>query len=88
MINVLQVAANAHKTFKVSINEKKRKLIKLVLSRLSLNGQKLVYTIRSPFDAFVKTAKNGEWRTLVDRFRQIHEFRVIIIYLPAQITCY
>lgn len=66
MINVLQIAANAHKTFKVSINEKKKKLIKLVLSRLSLNGQKLEYTLRPPFDEFAKTAKNGEWWAVED----------------------
>ena len=66
MINVLQLAAHAHKTFKVSINEKKRKLIKLALSTLKLNGRKLEFTLRPPFDAFVKTGKNGEWRTLED----------------------
>ena len=38
MINVLNLAANAHKTFLLSINEKKRKLIKLVLSTVKLNG--------------------------------------------------
>lgn len=61
MINVLQVAANAHKTFKVSINEKKRKLIKLVLSTLKLNGRKLEFTLRPPFDEFVKNTEIGEW---------------------------
>ena len=61
MVNVLQLSANAHKTFELSINEKKRKLIKLVLSTLKLNGCKLEFTLRPPFDAFVKTAKNKEW---------------------------
>ncbi len=63
MINVLNLAANAHKTFLLSINEKKRKLIKLVLSTVKLNGRKLEFTLRPPFDTFVETAKNGEWRT-------------------------
>lgn len=61
MINVLQLAANAHKTFNLSKIDKKRKLINLVLSTKKLYGRKLVYTLRPPFDAFVETAKNGEW---------------------------
>ena len=36
-------------------------LINLVLSTKKLNGRKLEFTLRPPFDAFVKTAKNGEW---------------------------
>jgi hypothetical protein len=84
MINVLQLAANAHKTFLLSINEKKRKLIKLVLSTKKLYGRKLVYTLRPPFDAFVETDKNVQWWALVDRFRQINEYRIVIIYLPQE----
>ena len=47
----------------IAMQEEKRKLINLVFDNLELNGQKLTYTLRPPFDAFVKTAKNGEWRT-------------------------
>ena len=45
-----------------------------------VKGRKLEFTLRPPFDAFVKMDENGEWRTLVDRFRQIHKLRVVIIY--------
>ena len=62
MINVLNLAANAHKTFNLSKIGKKRQLINLVLLTKKLNGQKLEFTLRPPFDQFVKTAKNGEWR--------------------------
>ncbi|HJK88832.1 MAG TPA: hypothetical protein QKA34_05370, partial [Candidatus Megaira endosymbiont of Mesostigma viride] len=46
MIDVLQIAANAHKVFLLSTNEKKRRLINLVLSTVKLKGRKLLYTIR------------------------------------------
>jgi len=36
---------------------------------------------RPPFDMFVKLPKNEEWRALVDRFRQIYDFRNLIIRL-------
>lgn len=38
------------------------------------------------FDPFVKTAENGEWWAAVDRFRQIYELRVVIVYLPSDIA--
>ncbi|HJK87809.1 MAG TPA: recombinase RecB, partial [Candidatus Megaira endosymbiont of Mesostigma viride] len=66
MIDVLQIAANAHKVFLLSTNEKKRRLINLVLSTVKLNGRKLEYTLRSPFDMFVKLPENEEWRALED----------------------
>ena len=66
LISTLQLASSAEKTFKGSDINEKRKLINLVFQNLELKGQKLVYTLRPPFDAFVKTAKNGDWRALED----------------------
>jgi hypothetical protein len=80
LINTLQLASSAGKTFKGSTVEEKRKLINLVFANLELKGQKLEFTLCPPFDAFVEMDKNGEWCTLVDRFRQIHKLRVVIIY--------
>ncbi|MCC8368590.1 MAG: recombinase family protein [Rickettsia endosymbiont of Oxypoda opaca] len=61
MIDVLNLAANAHKTFLGSTNEKKRQLIKLIFSTIKLNGSKLDYSLRSPFDTFVNLSKIEEW---------------------------
>ena len=47
----------------ITMQEEKRKLIDFVFQNLELKGQKLVYTLRPPFDQFVKTGKNEEWRT-------------------------
>ena len=49
------------RTFRGSTNEEKRNLINQVFVNLELNGHKLLYTLRSPFDIFAKTAKTGEW---------------------------
>lgn len=73
MIDVLQIAANAHKKFLLSTTGEKRKLIKLVFSTVKLNGYKLDFTLRPPFDAFVKTAKNREWRALMYDFRTFNQ---------------
>ena len=66
MIDVLTLAANAHKKFLLSTTEEKRKLINLVFSTIKLNGRKLVYTLHPPFDTFVKTSKTGEWLPELD----------------------
>ena len=66
MIDVLNLASNSHQIFRLSINEKKRRFINLVVSTVKLNGQKLGYTLRPPFDMFVKLPKNEEWRTRKD----------------------
>ena len=67
LISCLQLASEAGKTFRGSTVEQKRRLVNLVFDNLELKGQKLVYTLRPPFDSFVKTVKNGEWRTLAYR---------------------
>lgn len=62
-LNLIGLASGALETFKGSTIEGKRKLINLVFANLKLKGHKLEYTLRPPFDMFVKLPKNGEWRT-------------------------
>jgi site-specific DNA recombinase len=61
LIRLIELASRAGETFRGSNFEEKRKLINLVFWNLELNGCKLVYTLRSPFDTFIKTTKTGEW---------------------------
>lgn len=66
LINLVELASGALETFKGSNIEKKRKLLNLVFSNLELNGCKLDYTLRPPFDAFLKCTKIGEWLGRMD----------------------
>ncbi len=61
LVNLVELASGALETFKGSNIEKKRKLLNLVFSNLELNSCKLDYTLRPPFDAFVKCTKIEEW---------------------------
>lgn len=63
---ILQLASKAGETFRGSTESEKRELINIVFWNLELRGQKLEFTLHSPFDMFVKSAKNGEWRALED----------------------
>ncbi len=84
IIDVLNLASNAHEIFRLSTNEKKRKLINLVLSTVKLNGQKLVYTLRPPFDMFVNLGKNEEWRGVVDNFITEIQLKILIAQLQVK----
>jgi hypothetical protein len=46
--------------------EEKRKLIGFVFSNLELDGHKLRFTLRKPFDLFVNLSEGQEWRPLRD----------------------
>ena len=66
LVGALKLASGAGKAFRSSDIEQKRKLVNLVFQNLELKGHKLRYTLRPPFDAFVKLPKNGEWCALED----------------------
>nr|WP_253307833.1 hypothetical protein [Rickettsia endosymbiont of Ceutorhynchus assimilis] len=59
------MASNAYESFKSSTIAEKRNLVNLTFSNLSLNGEKLDFMLRSPFDAFVEIPKTAEWWRLV-----------------------
>lgn len=53
---LLDIASRAYELFESTGIDEKRKLLKLVFPNFYLNGSKLEYTIRSPFDMFIKKA--------------------------------
>lgn len=57
LIVILELASKVGDTFKGSTINQKRELINWTLLNLELNGQKLDYTLRSPFDMFVNLGK-------------------------------
>ena len=61
LITLLELPSRAVATVKGSHFQEKRKLINMVFENLKLKGHRLEFTLRPPFDGFVKCAKNGEW---------------------------
>lgn len=51
---LLEVASRIYELYASSENERKRKILKLVFPNFWLNGSKLSYDIRKPFDLFIK----------------------------------
>ncbi len=62
MLALLSTASEAHKVFVGSTNEEKRILMNHVFQNLSLNGRKLEYTLRKPFDDFQRCTEIEEWQ--------------------------
>ncbi|HML19701.1 MAG TPA: zinc ribbon domain-containing protein [Candidatus Dependentiae bacterium] len=59
---ILEISSKAHDLFMSSEVEGKRHLIKLVLSNLKLDGEKLVYDAHKPFDLLLKCSDDLIWR--------------------------
>lgn len=82
MQDVVKISGNAYEHFKLSNTEGKRRLVNLVFSTVKLRGKNVEYSLRSPFDQFVKVENIGEWRGLVDNFRQDASHRAAIMQSP------
>ena len=64
--DTLELAQKAHSVFVGSNAAGKRRLINFVFSNLKLNGARLEYTLRKPFDLFLGAGTFQEWRPLRD----------------------
>ena len=59
--SVLDLASRALETFEHLETEKKRQLIGFVLQNPRLNGRKLVFTLKKPFDSIAECALSQNW---------------------------
>jgi site-specific DNA recombinase len=79
------LASRAAELFERSKIEQKRELIAFVFSNLRLNGKKLDYSLRSPFDLMVNRRDHSSWLAFLntvrtERFDQVLALRPL---LPA-----
>jgi hypothetical protein len=63
---ILELSKRAKKLFESSKVVKRRQLIKLVLSNLTLEGKKMRYEAVKPFDTILNCADGQRWLPLVD----------------------
>jgi len=59
--NLIQLADNALSHFRSSNIEGKQKVLNFVFSNLQLNGRKLEYALKKPFDMFLNANNHSEW---------------------------
>ncbi|WP_422923327.1 recombinase family protein [Singulisphaera sp. PoT] len=83
MQDIVKISGNAQSHFRLSNVEGKRRLVNLVFSTLKLRGKNLEYTIRSPFDHFIKADEMAKWRSLIDDFRRNPSHRDTIAKFPS-----
>ncbi len=67
---LLSLASKASDLFKDSKVEQKQQLIRFVLSNMTLEGKKLHYQVKKPFDAMIECAKSQEWLPRLDSNQQ------------------
>ena len=63
---ILTIAHESEDLFKSSEVEEKRKLIKLVLQNLRIDGENLVYEYNKPFDILAESVSCNEWQGMRD----------------------
>ena len=56
---LLDLTSRAYLLFESSAIDEKRKLLKLVFPNLYLDGENISYTIRKPFNLFIKRANHS-----------------------------
>lgn len=59
---VLELGRNAYQIFKSSEPNEKRQLLNFLLQNCLLDGKKLVFNLKMPFDAILTYAKNEDWQ--------------------------
>ena len=60
--HVLDLASRAYELFLSSEVEEKRQLIKLVLSNVRVENEKVLYNVRAPFDSIMNCHDRKSWR--------------------------
>jgi site-specific DNA recombinase len=66
MLFLLDIASEAHGIFTGSTIDEKRQLLNFVFANLKLNGTTLCYSLKKPFDQFIKCTDRQEWRPRQD----------------------
>jgi DNA invertase Pin-like site-specific DNA recombinase len=74
---IFGIASKSHELFKSSDIEEKRRIIAMLFPNLSMNGEKLVFIMRKPFDMFLNLTDRQEWLRLVYVFRTDRKEEVV-----------
>lgn len=63
---IFELASKAHDLFKSSEIEEKRRIITILFPNLKMDAENLVFTLRKPFDLFIKCENHPEWLGWMD----------------------
>ena len=66
---VLDLSSRALEIFRSSEVNEKRALLKFLLQNCVLNGRKLLFELKTPFDVIAQYGKTQNWLPLLDTFR-------------------
>jgi len=88
LTSLITLASSAYDIFESSTIDEKRQLIGYVFSNLELEGAKLRYTLKKPFDLFVDLTSYQEWLPVVDTLRTDHFRDVLLVFhaLPPSLA--
>src|SRR3989344_1259445 len=67
---ILSLASRASELFESSKPEQKKELLSLVLSNCTLDGEKIRYDLKSPFDTILECASCSIWLYIAEDVRR------------------
>jgi len=82
---VLELTSKAYEHFMSSEVEERRQLIKLVLSNLRIENEKVLWDVQKPFDLIANCSDRIEWRQTVGTLRTFR-WSLLKRYSPAFIA--
>ena len=68
---LLEIAKEAPRLFGSSKPALQRKLLKFVVSNLSIKGNKIDFNLKTPFDTIAECSKTSNWLLVIDDVRTI-----------------
>lgn len=63
---ILELVNRAPELFESSKEEQKRQLLNFLLSNLKLEGEKLLFDLKQPFDVMLECSKSQKWLPRLD----------------------
>lgn len=70
VVTLLDIALRANELFEISKPEQKRQLVNFIFSNLKLEGKKLIFNLKMPFDQMALLSKSENWLPGLDSNQQ------------------
>jgi len=84
LTSIISLASRAYEIFESSKIEQKHQLINFMFSNLRMNGEKLRFNLRKPFNLMIDLTDRPEWLPIIDIIRTKYQKELRLLYLQSK----
>jgi site-specific DNA recombinase len=84
LTSIISLASRAYEIFESSKIEQKRQLINFMFSNLRMNGEKLRFNLRKPFNLMIDLTNRPDWLLIIDIIRTKYHKELRLLYLQSK----